>query len=67
MVYQILITSKTLIPFIRFSNYAFTEKTLALPNMCLVIHVMGKLFNILKELSLRKRISGNLLLQRVHP
>ena len=46
---------------------AFTEKTLALPNMCLVIHVMGKLFNILTELSLRKRISGNLLLQRVHP
>ena len=29
----------------------FTEKTLALANMCLVIHVMGKLFNILKELS----------------
>ena len=29
----------------------FTENTLALANMCLVIHVMGKLFNILKELS----------------
>ena len=27
----------------------FTEKTLALANMCLVIHVMGKLFNILKQ------------------
>ena len=29
----------------------FTEKALALANMCLVIHVMGKLINILKELS----------------
>ena len=29
----------------------FAEKTLALANMCLVIHVMGKSFNILKELS----------------
>ena len=29
----------------------FTEKTLALANLCLVIHVMGKLFNIQKELS----------------
>ena len=51
MVYQILISSKILIPFIRLSNYAFTGKTLALANVCLVIHVMGKLFNILKELS----------------
>ena len=29
----------------------FTEDTLALANMCLVMHVMGKLFNIMKELS----------------
>ena len=28
----------------------FTENALALANMCLVIHVMGKFFNILKEL-----------------
>ena len=28
----------------------FTEKTLALANICLVIHVMGNVFNILKEL-----------------
>ena len=28
----------------------FTENTLALANMCLVIYVMGKFFNIVKEL-----------------
>ena len=28
-----------------------SSKTLALANLCLVMHVMGKLFNILKELS----------------
>ena len=48
MVYKILISSKTLIPFIRLSNYT-TEKTLALANMCLVIHFMGNILNILKE------------------
>ena len=37
-----------------FQIMPFTENTLALANMCLVIHVihvMGKLFNIMKELS----------------
>jgi hypothetical protein len=53
MVYQILIKvvqkheSHSLV----FQIMPFTENTLALANMCLVIHVMGKLFNIMKELS----------------
>ena len=37
-----------------FQIMPFTENTLPLANMCLVIHgihVMGKLFNIMKELS----------------
>ena len=51
MVYQILISSKTLIHSLGFQIMPFTEKTLALANLCLVIYVTGKLFNILKELS----------------
>ena len=40
----------------------FPEKTLALANMCIVLHITGKLFNIRKELFVRKHISGNLFL-----
>ena len=51
MVYQILISSKHESHSLGFQIMPFTENTLALANMCLVIHVMGKLFNIMKELS----------------
>ena len=51
MVCQILISSKHEPHSLGFQIMPFTEITLALANMCLVIHVMGKLFNILKELS----------------
>ena len=56
MVYQILIkvVQKHESHSLGFQMMLFTENTLALANMCLVIHVihvMGKLFNIMKELS----------------
>ena len=56
MVYQILIkvVQKHESHSLGFQIMPFTENTLALANMCLVIHVihvMGKLFNIMKELS----------------
>ena len=51
MVCLMLVTSKTLIPFIRLSNYAFTRDDITyckcVPN---TTYPMGKLFNILKEL-----------------
>ena len=45
----------------------FAENTLALANMCLVIHVMEKKIQYSERIVVRKHISGNLLLQRVHP
>ena len=45
----------------------FTENTLALANICLVIHVMGKIVQYSERIVVRKHISGNLLLQRVYP
>ena len=72
MVYQILIKvvqkheSHSLV----FQIMPFTENTLALANMCLVIHVihvMGIFFQYYERIVVLKHISGNLLLQRVHP
>ena len=67
MVYQTLISSKTLIPFIRLSNYAFHREDISFSKRVLSDTCHGKVVQYSERIVVRKHISGNLLLQRVHP
>ena len=58
MVYQILISSKTLIPFIRLSKYAFHREDISFSKLVLSDTCHGK---VVVENCRRKHISGNVL------
>ena len=64
MVYQILIISKTLIPFIRLSNYAFDREDISFSKHVLSDTCHGIFFQYSERIVVRKHISGNVLLQR---
>ena len=63
MVYQILISSKTLIPFIRLSNYAFHREDISFSKLVLSDTYHGKVVQYSERIVVRKHIYGNLLLQ----
>ena len=63
MVYQILISSKTLIPFIKLSNYAFHREDISFSKRVLSDTCHGKVVQYSERMVVRKHISGNLLLQ----
>ena len=60
MVYQILISSKTLIPFIRLSNYAVHREDISFSKRVLSDTCHGKVVQYSERIVVRKHISGNL-------
>ena len=67
MVCQILINSKTLIPFNRLSNYAFPREDISFSKHVLSDTCHGQIVQYSERIVIRKHISGNYFLQRVHP
>ena len=62
MVYQILISSKTLIPFIRLSNYVFHKfEDISFSKLVLSDTCHGKVVQYSERIVVQKHISGNLL------
>ena len=59
MVYQILISSKTLIPFIRLSNYAFHREDISFSKHVLSDTCHGKIVQYSERIVVTKHISGN--------